>query len=74
MKILFICTISTSRSRKPIREDGGFDAEHADDVYRPGVILQDITAALGTADVVIAEISPVNEDSATFRLADSTDE
>ena len=45
---------------KPICEDGGFDAERADDVYRPGVILQDITAALGTADVVIAEIAPVN--------------
>ncbi|MDE0003905.1 MAG: hypothetical protein OXQ29_14540 [Rhodospirillaceae bacterium] len=45
---------------KPICEDGGFDAERADDVYRPGVILQDITAALGAADVVIAGMSPVN--------------
>ena len=60
MKTLFICTIGTSRSRKPICEDGGFDAECADDVYRPGVILHDISAALGTANLVIAEISPVN--------------
>ena len=45
---------------KPVCEESGFDAERADDVYRPGVILQDITSALGSSDVVIAEISPVN--------------
>lgn len=45
---------------KPVCDDSGFEAERADDVYRPGVILQDITTALRSADVVIAEISPVN--------------
>ena len=45
---------------KPTCEASGFDAERADDTYRPGVILEDITSALRSADVVIAEISPVN--------------
>ena len=45
---------------KRVCEESGFDVERADDIYRPGVILQDITAALDSADVVIAEISPDN--------------
>ena len=45
---------------KPVCDDQGFNAERADDVYRPGAILQDITSALESADVVIAEISTAN--------------
>lgn len=45
---------------RPVCQNEGFDAERADDVFRPGVILQDITSALESSDVVIAEISPEN--------------
>ena len=45
---------------KPACNSSGFDAERADDVYRPGVVLQDITTALESSDVVIAEITPAN--------------
>jgi hypothetical protein len=38
----------------------GFDARRADDVYSPGIILQDIVIGLVRASVVVAEITPVN--------------
>jgi hypothetical protein len=38
----------------------GFEARRADDVYSPGIILQDIVTGLVRAQVVIAEITPVN--------------
>jgi hypothetical protein len=40
--------------------ENGLIARRADDVYRPGVILQDIIAGIETAKVVIAEITPPN--------------
>ena len=45
---------------KPVCQDHGFEAYRADDVYRPGIILQDIISGLKESDVIIAEISPAN--------------
>jgi hypothetical protein len=44
----------------PASKDLGFAALRADDVFRPGVILQDIIRGIVDSDVVIAEITPVN--------------
>jgi hypothetical protein len=38
----------------------GFEAYRADNVYGPGIIIQDIISGLVQASVVIAEITPVN--------------
>lgn len=38
----------------------GFEARRGDDIYSPGVILQDIVTGLVRATVVVAEITPVN--------------
>lgn len=38
----------------------GFEARRADDIYSPGIILQDIVTGLVRASVVVAEITPVN--------------
>ena len=45
---------------RPVSKDLGFAALRADDVFRPGVILQDIIRGIVDSDVVIAEITPVN--------------
>ena len=45
---------------KPVAEAIGFEAFRADDVFRPGVILQDIIRSIVAADVVIAEVTPAN--------------
>jgi hypothetical protein len=45
---------------KPVSEGRGLDAQRADDVFGPGIILQDIVRGLVEADVVIAEITPEN--------------
>lgn len=45
---------------KPVAEAMGLEAHRADDVYKPGIILQDIIRGILEADVVIAEITPVN--------------
>lgn len=45
---------------KPVAEEMGLEAYRADDVYRPGVILQDIIRGIVEAEVVIAEITPPN--------------
>ena len=45
---------------RPVSEDLGFVALRADDVFRPGVILQDIIRGIVDSDVVVAEITPVN--------------
>ena len=37
-----------------------FEAYRADDVFRPGPILQDIISGLVESDVIIAEITPTN--------------
>jgi hypothetical protein len=44
----------------PVANELNFDVSRADDVFRPGVILQDITRAIVEADVIIAEITPPN--------------
>ena len=45
---------------RPVCEKSGFQVERADDVFRPGTILQDIISGLRDSDVVIAEVSPSN--------------
>ena len=45
---------------RPVCEQSGFQVERADDVFRPGTILQDIINGLLDSDVVIAEVSPAN--------------
>ena len=45
---------------RPVCEKSGFQVERADDVFRPGTILQDIINGLLESDVVIAEVSPAN--------------
>jgi hypothetical protein len=45
---------------KPVAENLKFDVFRADDVFRPGVILHDITRSIIDADVVIAEVTPEN--------------
>lgn len=45
---------------KPVAENAGFKVYRADDVYQPGVILQDIVTGLVESDVIIAEITPPN--------------
>jgi hypothetical protein len=44
----------------PILGRAGFDAQRADDVFKPGIIIQDIIQQITEADIVIAEITPVN--------------
>jgi hypothetical protein len=45
---------------RPVCEKSGFQVERADDVFRPGIMLQDIINGLLDSDVVIAEVSPAN--------------
>ena len=45
---------------KPVCSKKGFKAFRADDVFKPGVILQDIRRGIVDSDVIIAEITPVN--------------
>ncbi len=45
---------------KPVAEAMGLEAYRADDVYKPGIILQDIIRGILEAEVVIGEITPVN--------------
>ena len=45
---------------RPVCAEIGIDAYRASDIYRPGVILQDIVQGLADSDVVIAEITPAN--------------
>ena len=45
---------------RPVCEDLELDPYRADDVFRPGLILQDIISGLVESDVIIAEITPTN--------------
>ena len=45
---------------RPVCEELQFEAYRADDVFRPGPILQDIISGLVESDVIIAEITPTN--------------
>jgi nucleoside 2-deoxyribosyltransferase len=43
---------------QPVSHRAGFKALRADDVYRPGVILQDIIRGIIESDVIVADITP----------------
>ena len=45
---------------RPVCDELQFSAYRADDVFRPGLILQDVIAGLVESDVIIAEITPTN--------------
>lgn len=45
---------------RPVCEKSGFQVHRADDVFRPGIILQDIVNSLLDSDLVIAEVTPPN--------------
>lgn len=45
---------------KPVAERAGFEAYRADDVFLPGVVLQDIVRGIRSSDVIIAEVTPKN--------------
>lgn len=44
----------------PVCEDMGLSAFRADDIHRPGIILQDIITGIVESEVIIAEITPPN--------------
>ncbi len=43
---------------KPVSSEMGLEAYRADDVYKPGIILQDIIKGIVESEVIIAEITP----------------
>ena len=45
---------------QPVCADLGIEAYRASDIYRPGIILQDITQGLAESNVIVAEIAPAN--------------
>jgi len=45
---------------RPVARKAGFRPHRADDVLRPGVVLQDIVAGIAESQVVIAEVTPPN--------------
>jgi nucleoside 2-deoxyribosyltransferase len=45
---------------KQVALDMGFEPFRADDVFRPGVIIQDIIRSIVASDVIIAEVTPEN--------------
>jgi hypothetical protein len=45
---------------KPVCTKLGFNAFRGDDVFKPGVILEDIRRGILDSDIIIAEITPVN--------------
>jgi hypothetical protein len=44
----------------PVAKDAGFIAFRANDVFRPGIVLQDIRRGIIESDIIIAEITPAN--------------
>jgi len=46
---------------KPVAKEFHLDAYHGGEVFRPGVILQDIEQSIADAKVLIANITPENE-------------
>ena len=45
---------------RPVCSEIEIDAYRASDIYRPGVILQDIIQGLAESDVIVAEVTPSN--------------
>jgi hypothetical protein len=46
---------------KPVAKEVGLEAYRADDVFRPGIVLQDIIQGIAEAEVIIADITPPNQ-------------
>jgi hypothetical protein len=46
---------------EPVAREAGFIAYRAADVYRPGLVLQDIIQGLTESEVIVAEITPTNQ-------------
>lgn len=46
---------------KNVVEEMGLEAYRADDVYKSGIILQDVIRGLTESEIIIAEVSPANE-------------
>lgn len=46
---------------KPVAEEFGFEAYHAGEVYGPGVVLHDISEGIIDAKIIIAEVTPINQ-------------
>jgi hypothetical protein len=46
---------------KPLAAKFSLEAYHAGEVFRPGIILQDISQGIAEAKVVIAEVTPANQ-------------
>ena len=46
---------------KPVIEDLGLEVVRADEVAGPGLIVNDITRLIGESDVIIADVTPQNE-------------
>lgn len=46
---------------KNVVEEMGLEAYRADDVYQPGIILQDVIRGLTESEIIIAEVTPANE-------------
>jgi hypothetical protein len=45
---------------RPVAKSLGLEAYRADDVFRPGIVLQDIVKGISTSQVVVAEVTPRN--------------
>ena len=45
---------------RPVCAEMGIVAYRASDIYRPGVIIQDITQGLAASNVIISEVTPAN--------------
>ena len=45
---------------RPVCAELGIVAYRASDIYRPGVIIQDITQGLAESNVIISEVTPAN--------------
>lgn len=46
---------------RPVAEEFGFETYHAGEVYGPGVILDDISQGIIDAKIIIAEVTPANQ-------------
>ena len=53
---------------QPVSRRAGFKALRADDVYRPGVILQDIIRGIVESDVIVADITPTENPNVFYEL------
>src|SRR5487761_1497836 len=45
---------------RPVAKNLGLEAYRTDDVFRPGIVLQDIVRGISTSQVIVAEVTPRN--------------